>query len=110
MLDLVCGLAILTIAILPVGFAFQREYRTLRIEYYRSVVDQLVDGELEILVAGAARNLPDGPQALTVSSRAAQSLPASHFQLTKTGNHLRVEWIPDSKCGLAAISREGNLK
>jgi hypothetical protein len=110
MLDLVAGLALLSIAIVPLGFAFHREYQTLRIEYYRSVVDELVDGELEILAAGAARNLSDGTQPLVMTSNAAAGLPASHFQLTKTGSHLRVEWIPDVKCGLNAIRREGNLK
>ena len=108
--DLLVGLAILTIALLPLGYSFARERQVLRIEYYRSVINELVDGEMEILAAGAARNLPDGPQNLTVQSRAAEKLPAGHFQLTKTGNHLRVEWTPDEKCGLSAVAREATLK
>ncbi len=109
-IDLIVGLAILTIALMPLGYSFARERQMLRIEYRRSVINEIVDGEMEILAAGAARNLPDGSQTLAVSSRAAARLPAGHFQVTKTGNYLRVEWLPDEKCGLSAIIRETTLK
>ena len=109
-IDLAIGLAILTIAIVPLGFAFARERQVLRMEYHRAVINELVDGEMEILVAGGAKNLPDGAQPLTVSSRAAEKLPPGHFQLTKTAGHLRVEWLPDEKGGVSAIAREGAFK
>ena len=109
-IDLVVGLAILGIALVPLGFAFARERQVLKVEYYRSVINELVDGELEILAAGAAENLPDGVQALTVPSRAAEKLPPGHFQLTKNGNHLRVEWLPDEKRGVSAVVRETLLR
>jgi hypothetical protein len=107
--DLLVGMAILTIAIVPLGYAFSRERLALRNEYCRSVINEIVDGEMEILAAGAARNLPDGPQLLAISSRATEKLPAGHFQLTKTGAHLRVEWLPDAKCGVSAVARETSL-
>jgi hypothetical protein len=108
--DLVMGLAILTIAVMPLGFSFMRERQALRTEYRRCVINELVDGEMEILAAGAARNLPDGPQTLPVRSQAMGRLPAGHFQLTKSGNHLQLAWMPDEKCGLSAITRETTLK
>ena len=107
--DLLVGMAILTIAIVPLGYAFSRERQALRNEYCRSVINEVVDGEMEILAAGAARNLPDGPQTLTLASRATERLPAGHFQLTKTGAHLRLEWQPDAKCGVSAVVRETSL-
>jgi len=110
MLDLIVGLAILSIAVMPLGFSFVRERQALRVEYCRSVINEIVDGEMEIFAAGAARNLPDGPQNLNVSSRATDKLPPGHFQLTKTGNHLRLEWTPDEKCGIGTIVRETTLK
>ena len=64
MVDAIMGLAILTIAILPLGYTFVRERQVLRIEYCRGVADEIVDGEMEILLAGAAGKLPDGPQAV----------------------------------------------
>lgn len=108
--DLVIGLAILVIAVMPLGFSFTHERQALRTEYRRCVINELVDGEMEILVAGAARNLPDGTQNLQVQSRTMDRLPAGHFQLTKSGNHLQVAWLPDEKCGLNTITRETTLK
>ena len=109
-IDLAVALAILGIAILPLGYSFQRERKALQIEYQRSVINELVDGEMEILAAGAAKNLPDGSQNLVVKSNAAEKLPLGHFQLTKTGTHLRLEWAADEKCGISPIAREVALK
>jgi hypothetical protein len=109
-LDLIVGLAILSIAIVPLGFSFARERQVLKAEYYRSVLNELVDGEMEILAAGAAKNLPDGLQNISVPSRAAEKLPPGHFQLTKTGSHLRLDWTPDRKCGVSVVAREATLK
>jgi hypothetical protein len=109
-MDLIVGLAILTIAIVPLGYSFARERQVLHAEYFRAAADEIVDGEIEILAAGAAKNFPDGAQNYPVQSRAAAKLPPGHFQLTKTENHLRLEWIPDEKHGVSAIVRETTLK
>jgi hypothetical protein len=109
LIDLMVALAIFTIAILPLGYAFNRERQVLKIDYFRSVANEIVDGEMEILAAGAGRDFPDGSQIYTVHSRAAASLPPGHFQLTKKGNHLRLEWTPDERRGLGAVIRETML-
>jgi hypothetical protein len=108
--DLVVALAILTLAIVPLGYSFAREKKALKAEYVRSVMNELVDGEMEILAAGTAKSYPDGTQTLPVQSLAAAHLPAGHFQLTKTGARLRLEWQPDGKCGVSPVVREMWLK
>jgi hypothetical protein len=108
--DLAVGLAILALAVIPLGFTFARERQVLRIEYSRAVADELVDGEMEILAAGAAKNLPEGTQKYSVHATAANQLPPGRFELTKTGNHLRLEWKPDAPKGLGSIVRETTLK
>ena len=109
-IDMMVGMAILVLAVMPVGYSIVRERHVLKLEYCRSVADEIVDGEMEILAAGAAKNLPDGSQRYAVRAEAAGQLPPGHFQFTKTGNHLRLEWQPDRPRGLAAIVREANLK
>jgi hypothetical protein len=109
-IDLVVGLAILAIAIVPLGFSFARERQVLKIEYFHSVINELVDGEMEILAAGEAKNFPDGSQNYSVHAASAAHLPPGHFQLTKNGNHLRLEWLPDEKRGLGAVVRETTIK
>ena len=110
MVDLIVALAILSLAIMPLGFSFARERQILKIEYFRSVANEIVDGEMEILAAGDWKNFPDGAQSYTVHSRAAANLPPGHFQLTKTGNHLRLEWSSDNYRGIGAVVREVNVK
>ena len=108
--DLVVATAILAVAILPVSFAFTHERRVLRAEYYRSVAVELVDGEAEILAAGAGRDFPDGTQESPLHTPAAASLPPGIFQLTKAGGHARLEWTPAKRLGVGVVTREFNIK
>lgn len=108
--DMVFALALFAIAIMPLGYSFARERQVLKIEYYHSAINELVDGEMEILVAGAAKNLPEGTQNYSVTARAAAKLPSGHFELTKNANHLRLAWLPDEKRGVGVIAREANFK
>jgi hypothetical protein len=108
--DLVVGLAILTLAVVPLGFSFTHERQVLKMEYFRSVANEIVDGETEILAAGDWKNVSDGSQAYTVHANAAANLPPGHFQLTKAGNHLRLEWTPDERRGVSAVVREITVK
>jgi hypothetical protein len=110
MVDLLVALAILSLAIIPIGFSFAHERQVLKMEYFRGVIDEIVDGEMEILVAGDWKNYSDGPRPYPVHARAAGHLPPGHFLLTKTGNHLRLEWNPDEKHGIGTIVREVTLK
>ena len=110
MLDLIAAMAILSLAIIPLGYSFARERQVLKIEYFRAVANEIVDGEVEILAAGDWKNFPDGAQNYAVHARAAATLPPGHFQLTKAGNHLRLEWKPDKRQGIGAVAREVTVK
>jgi len=110
MADLVVATAILSMAVLPLGYSFAHEQRVLKNEYYRCVANEIVDGEMEILAAGVAKNLPDGLHIYAVHANAAAKLPPSHFQLTKTGDHLRLEWSADKKSGVGPVVRETTLQ
>jgi hypothetical protein len=104
--DLAVGVTILALAIIPLGFSFARERDALRADYFRAAAMEVVDGETEILAAGDWRNYPDGSREYTVHSQAAANLPPGHFQLTKTGNHVRLEWAPEKHRGTGVVVRE----
>jgi hypothetical protein len=110
MADLFVAMGILAVAIMPLAFSYVHEVRLLRAEYFRGVAMEIVDGEIEILVAGEWRNLPDGSQPYAVHARAAANLPPGRFQLTKTGNHLRLEWASDRRQGIGTVVREVTFK
>lgn len=107
--DLVAALAIFAIGMVPLAYSFARERQVLKIEYLRSVADEIVDGEMEILAAGAGRDFPDGSQIYPVHCRAAAALPPGHFEFSKTGKHLRLEWLPAARRGIGAVIRENTL-
>ena len=109
-IDLAMAILILAVAILPLSFSFFRERQALHADYCRAVANEIVDGEMEILAAGDWKNFPDGTHPYAVQSRAAANLPAGHFDLTKTGNHLRLEWKPDHRMGVGAVVREATIQ
>ena len=61
------------------AIAFARERQVLKMEYVRSVADEIVDGEMEILAAGAGKDFPDGAQTYSVHASAAASSAAGTF-------------------------------
>jgi hypothetical protein len=110
MVDLFVGMAILAVAILPLAFSYVRESRLLRAEYFRGTVMEIVDGEMEVLATGEWREFPEGSHPYAVHARAAANLPPGHFQLTKTGRHLRLEWTSDQRQGIGTVVREVTIK
>ena len=113
--DLLVGLAILSLAIIPLGLSFARERQVLRLEYFHGVANEIMDGDMEILAAGDWKHFPDGSQVYPVHSGAAAVLPPGHFQLIKTGNHLRLEWEAGNNDGntvqgLGVLAREVTAK
>jgi hypothetical protein len=61
---------------------------------------------MEILAAGEWRAYPEGSQPYTVHARAATNLPPGKFQLTRAGNHLRLEWSSTGKRDVGVVVRE----
>lgn len=104
--ELAVAMAILVIVLLPLGYAAGSTSRRFRATYQRAVAMEIVDGEMEILAAGAWRALPEGPQPWTVRARAAASLPPGKFQFTRAGNHLRLQWSSTEKHGIGPVVRE----
>ena len=110
MVDLAVALGILALAMIPLAVSFAHEAKLLHAEYDRAAAIEIVDGETEILAAGDWKNFPDGAQNYSVHVQAATNLPAGNFKLTKTGNHLRLEWKPDRHIGIGPVMREITIK
>jgi hypothetical protein len=68
-IDLAMAMIVLSLAILPLAFSFAKERDVLRLDYFRAVADEVVDGEMEVLTAGDWKNFPDGSQANTFPGR-----------------------------------------
>jgi hypothetical protein len=108
--ELMVAMAILAIAVLPLGYSLIVDARFLHANYQRAVAMEIVDGEMEILAAGEWHSLPEGTHSYPVHAAAAANLPPGQFQFTRAGNHLRLEWNPDQRRGVGAVIREVTIK
>lgn len=93
--ELVIGMAILVLAVLPIGYSLISDARFQRANYEHAVAMEIVDGEMEILAAGQWRSIPEGTNVYTIHIAAATNLPPGRFTLTRSGNHLQLEWRAD---------------
>jgi len=108
--EMVLALAILIIAVVPVVLVASSDTRLFRATYQRAVAMEIVDGEIEILAGGQWRDFPEGSHPYVVRANAAANLPPGRFQLTRTGNHVRLEWSSAQKVGIKPVVREVTVK
>ena len=109
MTDLMIALALLTGTMLPIAYSFQSEKTVARGYYERAVAMEIVDGEMETLLAGDWRKFKSGTQNYPVTANAATNLFAGRFLLTVSSNRIRLEWRPEKHHG-GAVVREVTLK
>jgi hypothetical protein len=110
MSDLLIGMTFLCLAIIPIAMSLTQERQSLRVSYQRAVALEIVDGEMELLVAGEWRSYSNGVHQLTPRATAATNLPPGNFQLTVAQKHLRLEWLPSVTGQGGGVRREVTLK
>lgn len=89
------ALGILTVVALPLAYSSLQAPRQVSADYRRTVLLELLDGEAEILAAGAARSVPDGSFPWIISAASTTNLPPGRFLLTRRGSEARLEWQPE---------------
>lgn len=110
MLELIVAMALITGALLPLGYSFASEYRLARASYQRAIAMEIVDGEMEILAAGEWRTQPSGSSEYLVHAAAATNLPPGHFLLTRQNQTIRLEWRPATRQHGGSVIREVTLR
>jgi hypothetical protein len=102
-------MGILLVALLPLSYAFVKERQLSRALYYRAVAMEIVDGEVEVLRAGAGKGFADGSHAYSPRAESAGNLPPGRFMLTREGKRLRLEWEPAKRGRGGHVAREAML-
>jgi hypothetical protein len=110
MTELMIGMAILGIAIFPLAYSFAKEHQYLRSCYQRAVAMEIVDGEMEVLLAGDWHTFPNGVHTLTSRAQSATNLPPGTLQLTVADRNLRLEWLPSGKDQGGKVIREATAR
>jgi len=109
MTELAVALAFLCVAVLPLAFAFSHEHNLLRATYHRAIAMEIVDGEMELLLAGGWKQYSNGVYLLKTEARSAENLPAGRLQLSVTNEFYRLEWMPTQRHQGGAVIREVRL-
>jgi hypothetical protein len=110
MIELLVALAIVVLALFPVAYAFTGERRLALSSYQRAVAMEIVDGEMEVLVAGQWRAFAPGTHDYRVHAGAATNLPPGRFILTVQTNTVRLRWLPGRKDHGGPVTREARLR
>lgn len=104
--ELVVAMSILLMVFFPLSLSLLIEKQNLRAGYYRALAIEIVDGEMEILMAGEWRAFADGKHDYPVKSSTATNLPPGEFQFTVEGRHLKLEWLPAPNSRGGRVTRE----
>ncbi len=111
MIELLVAMAILAGVLVPLGWSIASERRLARALYQRAVAMQIVDGEMEALLAGEWRSFGQGRHEYPVNAASAANLPPGKFVLTIEPNQVvRLEWQPAVKHHGGSIKREAQIK
>jgi hypothetical protein len=110
MVELLVAMALLVGVLFPLAYSFAAERRLARSSYQRAVAMEIVDGEMEVLMAGEWRAFSPGTHDYRVHAAATTNLPPGHFLLSVQTGKLRLQWLPARKDAGGPVTREAMLK
>jgi len=110
MVEMLVAMAILAGVLLPLAYSFTSERRYIRAAYQRALAMEIVDGEMEVLLAGQWRAFTPGVHPYTVGAEAATNLPPGQFTLTLEAAKVRLQWQPALKDHGGPVIREARIK
>lgn len=110
MTELMVAIALLVVAIMPIAYSIASERMLARSYYERAVAMEIVDGEMEVLLAGGWRDFTPGTQEYAVHADASRNLSDGKILLTLETNTVRLVWQPTEKHHGGPVVREAILK
>lgn len=110
MAEMMVAVAILMVVIIPVAYSFEAEKRAARNTYDHAIAMEIVDGEMEVLLAGEWHAFTSGTHPYPVTAGALTNLPPGQFTLTVATDKIRLEWKPWVTRHGGTVVREAALK
>jgi hypothetical protein len=106
LLELVVAVGILGAAAIPLAYSFSHEQQLIRAYYYRAIAMEIVDGEMEVLVAGEWHSYREGEQPCQIRAESSANLPQGRFVLTRRDKSLHLEWVPEKNGMGGRVTRD----
>jgi hypothetical protein len=110
MVELLVAMAILAAVVIPLAWSIISERRLARAYYQQAVAMEVLDGEMEVLLAGEWRAYSPGQHPYEIHALSATNLPPGNFTLTINSTRVRLDWLPAVKHHGGAQFREATVQ
>ena len=109
-LDLMLAVSILMLLFIPFGVTSSGKLDLARRQHFEAVALQMIDGELDVLLAGERQKYPLGEHKITPPGAAVKTLPVGEYILVVKENQLSIAWVPEKEAKWGRVEREVTLK
>ncbi len=109
-LDVAVAITVLALVFIPLSISSSGDLDLARRHYFEAVALQLIDGEMDVLLAGERQKYTTGEHRITPVGEAVQNLPEGEFVLTVQEQKLTLAWMPNKRAKWGRIERVVELK
>ena len=109
-LDVAVAITFLALVFIPLSISSSGDLDLARRHYFEAVALQLIDGEMDVLLAGERRKYTTGEHRITPVGEAVQKLPEGEFVLTVHDQKLTLAWVPTKRAKWGRVERVVQLK
>ena len=109
-LDVAVAITVLALVFIPLSVSSSGDLDLARRQYFEAVALQLIDGEMDVLLAGERRKYTPGEHQITPVGEAVQNLPEGEFVLTVHDQKLTLAWVPTKRAKWGRVERVVELK
>jgi len=109
-LDVAVAITVLALVFIPLSISSSGDLDLARRHYFEAVALQLIDGEMDVLLAGEHRKYTPGEYGITPVGEAVQNLPEGKFVLTVQEQKLTLAWVPTKRAKWGRVERVVELK
>ena len=109
-LDVAVAITVLALVFIPLSVSSSGDLDLARRQYFEAVALQLIDGEIDVLLAGERRKYTPGEHQIKPVGEAVQNLPEGEFVLTVQEQKLTLAWTPTKRAKWGRIERVVELK
>ena len=109
-LDVAVAITVLALVFIPLSVSSSGDLDLARRHYFEAVALQLIDGEMDVLLAGERRKYTTGEHRITPVGEAVQNLPEGEFVLTVHDQKLTLAWVPPKRAKWGRVERVVELK
>ena len=109
-LDVAVAITFLALVFIPLSISSSGDLDLARRHYFEAVALQLIDGEMDVLLAGEHRKYTTGEHRITPVGEAVQNLPEGEFVLMVHDQKLTLAWVPTKRAKWGRVERVVELK